>query len=77
MELKRRSAPQEYLTRHVISWEELQALSSSLARGVAHLHSDRLASGRPKVGLDENVHESFHNHQTGTKSNSHIVIFLK
>uniref|UniRef100_A0A3P9P3G2 TGF-beta receptor type-2 n=1 Tax=Poecilia reticulata TaxID=8081 RepID=A0A3P9P3G2_POERE len=42
---------QEYLTRHVISWEELQALSSSLARGVAHLHSDQLASGRPKVPI--------------------------
>ncbi|XP_054898105.1 TGF-beta receptor type-2 isoform X1 [Poeciliopsis prolifica] len=42
---------QEYLTHHVISWEELQALSSSLARGVAHLHSDRLVSGRPKVPI--------------------------
>uniref|UniRef100_A0A096M9B2 TGF-beta receptor type-2 n=1 Tax=Poecilia formosa TaxID=48698 RepID=A0A096M9B2_POEFO len=42
---------QEYLTHHVISWEELQALSSSLARGVAHLHSDRLANGRPKVPI--------------------------
>ncbi|CAN9514210.1 unnamed protein product [Ophioblennius macclurei] len=42
---------QEYLTRHVISWEELQGLSSSLARGVAHLHSDRLPCGRPKVPI--------------------------
>ncbi|KAM4736600.1 TGF-beta receptor type-2 isoform 2-T2 [Anableps anableps] len=42
---------QEYLTRHVISWEELYTLSSSLARGVAHLHSDRLACGRPKVPI--------------------------
>uniref|UniRef100_A0AAZ1WW92 Serine/threonine-protein kinase receptor n=1 Tax=Oreochromis aureus TaxID=47969 RepID=A0AAZ1WW92_OREAU len=41
---------QEYLTHHVISWQELQVLSSSLARGVAHLHSDRLPCGRPKVG---------------------------
>uniref|UniRef100_A0A4W6EWS5 TGF-beta receptor type-2 n=1 Tax=Lates calcarifer TaxID=8187 RepID=A0A4W6EWS5_LATCA len=42
---------QEYLTRHVISWEELQVLGSSLARGVAHLHSDRLPCGRPKVPI--------------------------
>ncbi|XP_037533251.1 TGF-beta receptor type-2 [Nematolebias whitei] len=42
---------QEYLTDHVISWEELQVLSSSLAQGVAHLHSDRLPCGRPKVPI--------------------------
>ncbi|KAM7382398.1 hypothetical protein PAMP_002127 [Pampus punctatissimus] len=42
---------QEHLTRHVISWEELQVLCSSLARGVAHLHSDRLPCGRPKVPI--------------------------
>ncbi|XP_041798894.1 TGF-beta receptor type-2-like [Chelmon rostratus] len=42
---------QEHLTRNVISWEELQVLGSSLARGVAHLHSDRLPCGRPKVAI--------------------------
>lgn len=42
---------QEYLTRHIISWEDLQVLGSSLARGVAHLHSDRLPCGRPKVPI--------------------------
>ncbi|XP_028327446.1 TGF-beta receptor type-2-like isoform X2 [Gouania willdenowi] len=42
---------QEYLTRNVISWEELQVLGSSLACGVAHLHSDRLSCGRPKVPI--------------------------
>ncbi|KAJ0000060.1 hypothetical protein NQD34_011902 [Periophthalmus magnuspinnatus] len=42
---------QEYLTRHVISYEDLQVLSSSLARGVAHLHSDHLPCGRPKVPI--------------------------
>uniref|UniRef100_A0A3P8VRH2 TGF-beta receptor type-2 n=1 Tax=Cynoglossus semilaevis TaxID=244447 RepID=A0A3P8VRH2_CYNSE len=42
---------QEYLTHNVISWEELQVLGSSLARGVAHLHSDRLSCGRPKVPI--------------------------
>ncbi|XP_042345073.1 TGF-beta receptor type-2-like [Plectropomus leopardus] len=42
---------QEHLTHHVISWEELQVLGKSLARGVAHLHSDRLLCGRPKVPI--------------------------
>ncbi|KAM3873475.1 TGF-beta receptor type-2 [Diretmus argenteus] len=42
---------QEYLMCHVISWEELRVLGSSLARGVAHLHSDHLSSGRPKVAI--------------------------
>uniref|UniRef100_A0A8C6VQY1 TGF-beta receptor type-2 n=1 Tax=Nothobranchius furzeri TaxID=105023 RepID=A0A8C6VQY1_NOTFU len=42
---------QEFLTQHVLSWEELQVLSSSLARGVAHLHSDRLPCGRHKVPI--------------------------
>lgn len=42
---------QEHLTHHVINWEELKILGSSLARGVSHLHSDRLPCGRPKVEL--------------------------
>uniref|UniRef100_A0A2K6US78 TGF-beta receptor type-2 n=1 Tax=Saimiri boliviensis boliviensis TaxID=39432 RepID=A0A2K6US78_SAIBB len=40
---------QEYLTRHIISWEDLSKLGSSLARGIAHLHSDHTPCGRPKV----------------------------
>uniref|UniRef100_A0A673C600 TGF-beta receptor type-2 n=1 Tax=Sphaeramia orbicularis TaxID=375764 RepID=A0A673C600_9TELE len=42
---------QEHLTRHMISWDELRVLGSSLARGVAHLHSDHLPCGRPKVPI--------------------------
>ncbi|XP_071388742.1 TGF-beta receptor type-2 isoform X1 [Centroberyx affinis] len=42
---------QEHLTRHVLSWEDLRVLGSSLARGVAHLHSDHLPCGRPKVPI--------------------------
>uniref|UniRef100_A0A3Q3GFV0 Serine/threonine-protein kinase receptor n=1 Tax=Labrus bergylta TaxID=56723 RepID=A0A3Q3GFV0_9LABR len=42
---------QEHLTHNVISWEELQVLASSLSLGVAHLHSDRLPCGRPKVAI--------------------------
>ncbi|TWW79723.1 TGF-beta receptor type-2 isoform X1 [Takifugu flavidus] len=42
---------QEHLTHNIISWEELKILGSSLARGVSHLHSDRLPCGRPKVAI--------------------------
>ncbi|XP_036372122.1 TGF-beta receptor type-2-like [Megalops cyprinoides] len=42
---------QEYLTHHVISWEDLWLLGGSLARGVAHLHSDLTPCGRPKVPI--------------------------
>ncbi|KAK7886819.1 hypothetical protein WMY93_026440 [Mugilogobius chulae] len=48
---ERKGERTEYLTRHVISWEDLQVLGSSLARGVAHLHSDHLPCGRPKVPI--------------------------
>ncbi|KAM4028814.1 TGF-beta receptor type-2 isoform 2-T3 [Anomaloglossus baeobatrachus] len=40
---------QEYLTRHIISWEDLLQLGCSLAHGVAHLHSDHTPCGRPKT----------------------------
>lgn len=42
---------QEYLTRHLISWEDLRVLGASLAHGVAHLHSDHTPCGRPKVPI--------------------------
>ncbi|XP_026139470.1 TGF-beta receptor type-2 [Carassius auratus] len=42
---------QEYLTRHLISWEDLRLLGGSLAQGVAHLHSDHTPCGRPKVPI--------------------------
>ncbi|PWA15202.1 hypothetical protein CCH79_00008652 [Gambusia affinis] len=42
---------QEYLTNHIISWHDLWLLGSSLARAVAHLHSDRTSCGRCKVPI--------------------------
>ncbi|XP_014032434.2 TGF-beta receptor type-2 isoform X1 [Salmo salar] len=42
---------QEYLTCHVISWDDLWVLGGSLARGVAHLHSDHTLCGRYKVPI--------------------------
>uniref|UniRef100_A0A8D0L1M1 TGF-beta receptor type-2 n=1 Tax=Sphenodon punctatus TaxID=8508 RepID=A0A8D0L1M1_SPHPU len=42
---------QEYLMRHIISWEDLWKLGGSLARGIAHLHSDHTPCGRPKTPI--------------------------
>lgn len=42
---------QEFLSQHVIGWDELCQLGRSLARGVAHLHSDRTPCGRAKVAI--------------------------
>ncbi|KAM4705121.1 TGF-beta receptor type-2 [Rhinophrynus dorsalis] len=42
---------QEYLTKHIITWEDLLKLGGSLSRGVAHLHSDHTPCGRPKIPI--------------------------
>ncbi|XP_051520552.1 TGF-beta receptor type-2 [Myxocyprinus asiaticus] len=42
---------QDFLSKHVVSWEELCRLGVSLARGVAHLHSDQTACGLAKVPI--------------------------
>jgi len=46
-----RGSLQEHLISHVISWRDLWVLGGSLARGVAHLHSDRTPCGRYKVPI--------------------------
>ncbi|XP_051258831.1 TGF-beta receptor type-2 [Dicentrarchus labrax] len=40
---------QDFLTANTLSWEELVAMAGSIARGLAHLHSDTTPSGVPKV----------------------------
>lgn len=42
---------QDLILRKVLSWRELMLLGASLARGVAHLHSDRTPCGRPKMPI--------------------------
>ncbi|XP_034016880.1 TGF-beta receptor type-2-like [Thalassophryne amazonica] len=42
---------QEYLTHQVVSWHDLWLLGGSLARGVAHLHSDHTPCSRYKVPI--------------------------
>lgn len=40
---------QDFLSGEVLSWTELCAMASSVAQGVAHLHSDTTPHGVPKV----------------------------
>ncbi|KAM8857018.1 LOW QUALITY PROTEIN: TGF-beta receptor type-2-like [Synchiropus picturatus] len=40
---------QDFLRDHVLGWRELVVMASSLARGLAYLHSDTSGSGEPKV----------------------------
>ncbi|KAF3843765.1 hypothetical protein F7725_002614, partial [Dissostichus mawsoni] len=40
---------QDFLSAHTLSWEELVCMAGSIARGLAHLHSDTTPSGVPKV----------------------------
>ncbi|XP_066523038.1 TGF-beta receptor type-2 [Hoplias malabaricus] len=42
---------QEFLRNNLITWKQLHRLCLSLARGVAHLHSDITLCGRPKVSV--------------------------
>lgn len=41
----------DYLSRHVLSWMDLQKMAGSLVSGVAHLHSDYTTCGRPKIPI--------------------------
>uniref|UniRef100_A0A665TCF4 Serine/threonine-protein kinase receptor n=1 Tax=Echeneis naucrates TaxID=173247 RepID=A0A665TCF4_ECHNA len=40
---------QDFLTANILSWEELVAMAGSIAKGLAHLHSDITPCGLPKV----------------------------
>ncbi|XP_069011177.1 TGF-beta receptor type-2 [Embiotoca jacksoni] len=40
---------QDFITANILSWEELVDMAGSIAKGIAHLHSDTTPSGVPKV----------------------------
>ncbi|XP_016323000.1 TGF-beta receptor type-2-like isoform X1 [Sinocyclocheilus anshuiensis] len=42
---------QDFLTGHIFTWTELCSLAGSVARGLAHLHSDTTPCGTPKVPI--------------------------
>uniref|UniRef100_A0A8C6XL31 TGF-beta receptor type-2 n=1 Tax=Naja naja TaxID=35670 RepID=A0A8C6XL31_NAJNA len=47
---------QEYLIKHIVSWEDLWKLGGSLARGIAHLHSDHTPYYEPPFGSKVREH---------------------
>lgn len=49
---------QDFLTANTLSWEELVAMAGSIAKGLAHLHSDTTPSGVPKVNPGHNPWKS-------------------
>lgn len=54
---------QDFLTANILSWKELVAMAGSIARGLAHLHSDTTPSGIPKVNpVSANLPFSDFNH---------------
>ncbi|XP_059356370.1 TGF-beta receptor type-2 [Carassius carassius] len=42
---------QEFLAGHILTWTELCSMAGSVARGLAHLHSDTTPCGTPKVPI--------------------------
>lgn len=42
---------QNFLVGHILTWAELCALAGSVARGLAHLHSDMTPCGTPKLPI--------------------------
>ncbi|CAJ1078541.1 LOW QUALITY PROTEIN: TGF-beta receptor type-2 [Xyrichtys novacula] len=40
---------QDFLSANILTWEELLAMAGSIARGLAHLHSDTTPGGVPKI----------------------------
>lgn len=42
---------QDFLSDNILSWAELVSMAGSIARGLAHLHSDTTPSGVPKVSI--------------------------
>ncbi|XP_018958407.2 TGF-beta receptor type-2-like [Cyprinus carpio] len=42
---------QDFLAGHILTWTELCSLAGSVARGLAHLHSDTTPCGTPKVPI--------------------------
>lgn len=59
---------QDFLTANTLSWEELVAMAGSVARGLAHLHSDTTPSGVSKVSYIQRNSASLDSGPTATLS---------
>ncbi|XP_042283045.1 TGF-beta receptor type-2 isoform X1 [Thunnus maccoyii] len=62
---------QDFLTANILSWEELVAMAGSIARGLAHLHSDTTPSGVPKVPV---AHRDLKSSNIVVKSNKECAL---
>ncbi|XP_052003840.1 TGF-beta receptor type-2 [Xyrauchen texanus] len=62
---------QEFLASHILTWIELCSLAGSVARGLAHLHSDTTPCGMPKVPI---AHRDLKSSNIVLKSPSECVL---
>ncbi|TRZ03726.1 hypothetical protein DNTS_009731 [Danionella cerebrum] len=62
---------QEFLMGHILTWTELCSLASSVARGLAHLHSDTTPCGTPKVPI---AHRDLKSSNIVLKNNSECAL---
>uniref|UniRef100_A0A8C5FDV6 TGF-beta receptor type-2 n=1 Tax=Gadus morhua TaxID=8049 RepID=A0A8C5FDV6_GADMO len=62
---------QNFLSDNILSWEELVAMAGSIARGLAHLHSDTTPTGVPKVPV---AHRDLKSSNIVLKSREECVI---
>ncbi|XP_067300419.1 TGF-beta receptor type-2 [Pseudorasbora parva] len=62
---------QDFLAGHILSWTELCSLAGSIARGLAHLHSDNTPCGTPKVPI---AHRDLKSSNIVLKNHSECVL---
>ncbi|XP_056293393.1 uncharacterized protein lmln isoform X3 [Pseudoliparis swirei] len=62
---------QDFLKANILSWEELVSMAGSIARGLAHLHSDATASGVPKVPV---AHRDLKSSNVVVKSRTDVAL---
>ncbi|KAM7380032.1 hypothetical protein PAMP_003359 [Pampus punctatissimus] len=62
---------QDFLTANILSWKELVVMAGSIARGLAHLHSDTTPSGVPKVPV---AHRDLKSSNIVVKSNKECAL---
>lgn len=62
---------QDFLTANILSWKELIPMAASIARGLAHLHSDTTSSGVAKVPV---AHRDLKSSNIVVKSNKECAL---
>ncbi|KAM9850869.1 LOW QUALITY PROTEIN: TGF-beta receptor type-2 [Aulostomus maculatus] len=62
---------QDFLTANILSWRELVVMATSIARGLAHLHSDSTTDGMAKVPV---AHRDLKSSNIVVKSNRECAL---